>query len=115
MVRVGRHGTQLVVLQLALLNKLLVADVFEVDADKLLGKLFRDSTSQVAFQSLVIEASAWSIMVEFHKELSKRMVGLVHGNKLLLSQELWIRVCKGVAEILDNVGLVNVLASCDLC
>ena len=50
MVRVDRGGTQLVVLQLAFLNKLLIADVLEVDADKLLGKLFRDGTSEMAHQ-----------------------------------------------------------------
>ena len=55
MVRVGRGGTQLVVLQLAFLNKLLIADILEVDADKLLGKLFRDGTSEMALQGLVVE------------------------------------------------------------
>ena len=54
--RVGRSGTQLVVLQLAFLNKLLIADILEVDADKLLGKLFRDSLSKMALQDLVVEA-----------------------------------------------------------
>ena len=46
---------QLVVLQLAFLNKLLIADVLEVDADKLLGKLFRDSASKMALQGLVVD------------------------------------------------------------
>ena len=58
MMRVGRGSTQLVVLQLAFLNKLLIADVLEVDADKLLGKLFRDGVSKMALQGLVIEACA---------------------------------------------------------
>ena len=84
MVRVGRGGTQLVVLQLAFLNKLLIADVLEVDADKLLGKLFRDGTSEMALQGLVIEACVWSMMVELHEELGKGMVGLTQGNELPL-------------------------------
>ena len=83
--RVGRSGTQLVVLQLAFLNKLLIADVLEVDADKLLGELFRDGTSKVALQGLVIEACAWSMMVELCEELGKGMVGLTQGNELSLS------------------------------
>ena len=83
--RVGRSGMQLVVLQLAFLNKLLIADVLEVDADKLLGELFRDGTSKVALQGLVIEACAWSMMVEFCEELGKGMVGLTQGNELPLS------------------------------
>ena len=85
MVRVGRGGLQLVVLQLAFLNKLLIADVLEVDADKLLGKLFRDSTSEMALQGLVIEAYVWSMTVELCEELSKGMVGLMQGNELPLS------------------------------
>ena len=85
MVRVGRSGTQLVVLQLAFLNKLLIADVLEVDADKLLGKLFRDGTSKVALQGLVVEACVWSMMVELCEELGKGSVGLTQGNELPLS------------------------------
>ena len=85
MVRVGRSGTQLVVLQLAFLNKLLIADVLEVDADKLLGKLFRDSTSEMALQGLVIKACVWSMIVELCEELGKGMVGLTQGNELPLS------------------------------
>ena len=85
MVRVGRSGTQLVVLQLAFLNKLLIADVLEVDADKLLGKLFRDGTSKVALQGLVVEVCVWSMMVELCEELGKGLVGLTQGNKLPLS------------------------------
>ena len=85
MARVGRSGTQLVVLQLAFLNKLLIADVLEVDADKLLGELFRDGASKVALQGLVVEACAWSIMVELREELGKGMVGLTQGNELPLS------------------------------
>ena len=85
MVRVGGSGAQLVVLQLAFLNKLLVADILEVDADKLLGKFFRDGALQVALQSLAVEACAWSIIVELHKELGKGMVGLAQSNKLSLS------------------------------
>ena len=84
MVRVGRGGTQLVVLQLAFLNKLLIADILEVDADKLLGKLFRDGTSEMALQGLVVEACVWSMMVELHEELGKGMVGLTQGNELPL-------------------------------
>ena len=84
MVRVGRGGTQLVVLQLAFLNKLLIADVLEVDADKLLGKLFRDGTSEMALQGLVVEACAWSMMVELREKLGKGMVGLTQGNELPL-------------------------------
>ena len=84
MVRVGRGGTQLVVLQLAFLNKLLIADILEVDADKLLGKLFRDGTSEMALQGLVVEACVWSITVELHEELGKGMVGLTQGNELPL-------------------------------
>ena len=84
MARVGRGGTQLVVLQLAFLNKLLIADVLEVDADKLLGKLFRDGTSEMTLQDLVIEVCAWSMMVEFCEELGKGMVGLTQGNELSL-------------------------------
>ena len=71
MARVGRSGTQLVVLQLAFLNKLLIADVLEVDADKLLGKLFRDGALKVALQGLVVEACVWSMMVELRKNLAK--------------------------------------------
>ena len=74
--RVGRSGTQLVVLQLAFLNKLLIADVLEVDADKLLGKLFRDSASKIALQGLVVEVCAWSILIELCEELGKGTVGL---------------------------------------
>ena len=85
MVRVGRSGTQLVVLQLAFLNKLLIADVLEVDADKLLGELFRDGASKVALQGLVIEACAWSMTVELCEELGKGTVGLTQGNELPLS------------------------------
>ena len=85
MARVGRGGTQLVVLHLAFLNKLLIADVLEVDADKLLGKLFRDSTSEMALQGLVIEVCVWSMMVELCEELGKGMVGLTQGNELPLS------------------------------
>ena len=85
MVRVGRGGTQLVVLQLAFLNKLLIADVLEVDADKLLGKLFRDSTSEMTLQGLVIEACVWSMTVELCEELHKGMVSLTQGNELPLS------------------------------
>ena len=85
MVRVGRGGMQLVVLQLAFLNKLLIANILEVDADKLLGKLFRDSTSEMALQGLVIEVCMWSMMVELCEELGKGMVGLTQGNKLPLS------------------------------
>ena len=85
MARVGRSGTQLVVLQLAFLNKLLIADVLEVDADKLLGELFRDGASKVALQGLVVEACAWSMMVELCEELSKGLVGLTQGNELPLS------------------------------
>ena len=83
-VRVGRGGTQLVVLQLAFLNKLLIADILEVDANKLLGKLFRDGTSEMALQGLVIEVCAWSMMVELREELGKGMVGLTQGNELPL-------------------------------
>ena len=83
--RVGRSGMQLVVLQLAFLNKLLIADVLEVDADKLLGKLFRDSVSKIALQGLVVEACAWSILIELCEELSKGTVGLMQGDKLPLS------------------------------
>ena len=83
--RVGRSGTQLVVLQLAFLNKLLIADVLEVDADKLLGKLFRDSTPKMALQGLVVEACAWSILIELWEELGKGTVGLTQDNKLPLS------------------------------
>ena len=83
--RVGRSGTQLVVLQLAFLNKLLIADVLEVDADKLFGKLFRDSASKMALQSLVVEACVWSILIELCEELGKGTVGLTQGDKLSLS------------------------------
>ena len=85
MVRVGRSGTQLVVLQLAFLNKLLIADVLEVDTDKLLGKLFRDSASKMALQDLVVEACVWSILIELCEELGKETVGLTQGDKLSLS------------------------------
>ena len=84
MARVGRSSMQLVVLQLAFLNKLLIADVLEVDADKLLGKLFRDGTSEMALQGLVIEVCAWSMMVELCEELGKGMVSLTQGNELPL-------------------------------
>ena len=84
MARVGRGGTQLVVLQLAFLNKLLIADILEVDADKLLGKLFRDGTSEMALQGLVVEVCVWSMMVELCEELGKAMVGLTQGNELPL-------------------------------
>ena len=83
--RVGRSGTQLVVLQLAFLNKLLIADVLEVDADKLLGKLFRDSTLKMALQGLIIEACVWSILIELCEELGKGMVGMTQGDELPLS------------------------------
>ena len=85
MVRVSRSGTQLVVLQLVFLNKLLIADVLEVDTDKLLGKLFRDSTSKIALQGLVIEACVWSILIGLCEELGKGMVGLTQGDELPLS------------------------------
>ena len=85
MARVGRSGTQLVVLQLAFLNKLLIADVLEVDADKLLGKLLRDSTSKMALQGLVVEACVWSILIELCEELGKGTVGLTQGDELSLS------------------------------
>ena len=74
--RVGRSGTQLVVLQLAFLNKLLIADVLEVDTDKLLGKLFRDSASKIVLQGLVVEACVWSILIELCEELGKGTVSL---------------------------------------
>ena len=83
--RVGRSGTQLVVLQLAFLNKLLIADVLEVDADKLLGKLFRDSVSTMVLQDLVVKACAWSILIELCEELGKGTVGLTQGDELPLS------------------------------
>ena len=83
--RVGRSGTQLVVLQLAFLNKLLIADVLEVNAEKLLGKLFRDSASKMALQGLVVEACVWSILIELCEELGKGTVGLTQDNKLSLS------------------------------
>ena len=83
--RVGRSGTQLVVLQLAFLNKLLIADILEVDADKLLGKLFRDSAPKMGLQGLVVEVCAWSILIELCEELGKGTVGLTQGNKLPLS------------------------------
>ena len=83
--RVGRSGTQLVVLQLAFLNKLLIADILEVDADKLLGKLFRDSALKMGLQDLVVEVCAWSILIELCEELGKGTVGLTQGNKLPLS------------------------------
>ena len=76
---------QLVVLQLAFLNKLLIADVLEVDADKLFGKLFRDSALKIALQGLVVEACAWSILIELCEELGKGIVGLTQGDKLPLS------------------------------
>ena len=76
---------QLVVLQLAFLNKLLIADVLEVDADKLLGKLFGDGASKMALQGLVIETCMWSILIELCEELGKGMVGLAEGNELPLS------------------------------
>ena len=84
-VRVGRSGTQLVVLQLAFLNKLLIADVLEVDVDKLLGKLFRDSTLKMGLQGLVVEACVWSILIELCEELGKGTVGLTQGDELPLS------------------------------
>ena len=84
MARVGRGGMQLVVLQLAFLNKLLIADVLEVDADKLLGKLFRDGTSEMALQGLVVEACVWCMTVELCEEFSKGMVGLTQSNELPL-------------------------------
>ena len=83
--RVGRSGTQLVVLQLAFLNKLLIADVLEVDADKLLGKLFRDSALKMVLQGLVVEVCVWSILIELCEELGKGTVGLTQGDKLPLS------------------------------
>ena len=85
MVRVGRSGTQLVVLQLAFLNKLLIADVLEVDADRLLGKLFRDSASKMALQGLVVEACVCSILIELCEELSKGIVDLTQDDELPLS------------------------------
>ena len=83
--RVGRSGTQLVVLQLAFLNKLLIADVLEVDADKLLGKLFRDSALKMALQGLVVEVCVWSILIELREELGKGTVGLTQVDELPLS------------------------------
>ena len=83
--RVGRSGTQLVVLQLVFLNKLLIADVLEVDADKLLGKLFRESVSKIALQGLVVEVCMWSILIELCEELGKGTLSLTHGDKLSLS------------------------------
>ena len=76
---------QLVILQLAFLNKLLIADVLEVDADKLLGKLFRDSALKIVLQDLVFEACAWSILIELCEELGKGIVGLTQGDELPLS------------------------------
>ena len=83
--RVSRSGTQLVVLQLAFLNKLLIADVLEDDTDKLLGKLFRDSVSKMALQGLVVEACVWSILIELCEELGKGTVSLTQGDELSLS------------------------------
>ena len=83
--RVGRSGTQVVVLQLAFLNKLLIADVLKVDTDKLLGKLFRDSALKIVLQDLVIEVCAWSILIELCEELGKGTVGLTQGDELPLS------------------------------
>ena len=73
--RVGRSGTQLVVLQLAFLNKLLIADILEVDADKLLGKLFRDSVSKMVLQGLVCCSLYHAILTEYRIKGKMQKVG----------------------------------------
>ena len=97
--RVGRSGTQLVVLQLAFLNKLLIADVLEVDTDKLLGKLFRDSVSKIALQGLVVEACVCVVVCTV---LSYPSIGLgqeVEGRLVLAGEE-----CQGVRRGLVEHG-----------
>ena len=46
---------QLVVLKLALFDKLLVCDLFQVEAHKLLCKLFKDGNMEEKLEALVIE------------------------------------------------------------
>ena len=105
---------QLVVLKLALFNKLLIHDLFQVEAYELLCKFFRDGNMEEKLEALVIEARIWCVLVEVGEECCKWPIYLAYVEQLLLSMELKIWICKNVAEVLDPLIPVAVLISRDL-
>ena len=81
-------STQLVVLYLAFLNRLIVGKVLQVDANQLAGKFFTKYIFQVILQNLLIEVSAGDVLVELCIKLSKRPLDLAQLYKLALSVKL---------------------------
>ena len=105
---------QLVVLKLALFDKLLVCDLFQVEAHKLLCKLFRNGDMEEQLETLVIETRMWCVLVEVSEKCCKWPICLAYVEQLLLSIELKIWICKSVVEVLDHLIPVAVLISKDL-
>ena len=64
-------SAQLVVLKLALFNKLLVCDLLQVETYKLLCKFFRNSDIKEKLETLVIETRTWCVLVEVGEKYCK--------------------------------------------
>ena len=62
---------QLVVLKLALFDKLLVDDLLQVEAHELLCRLFRDGNTEEKLEALIIEARTWCIPDEVGEKCCK--------------------------------------------
>ena len=92
----------MVVLKLALFDKLLLRDLLQVEAHKLLCKLFRDGNMEEKLEALVIEARMWCVPVEVSEECCQWPICLAYVEQLLLSMELRIWICESVAEVLDH-------------
>ena len=105
---------QLVVLKLAFFDKLLVCDLLQVEAHKLLCKLFGDCNTEEKLEALVIEARMWCVPVEVGEECCKWPICLAYVEQLLLSMELRIWICKSVVEVLDHLIPVAGLIGGDL-